>query len=30
MTGDVIGRSLPVTIYRGGEVLSVEVVPAEL
>jgi S1-C subfamily serine protease len=30
MTGDVIGRPLPVTIYRGGEVLSLEVVPAEL
>ncbi|MEA2509733.1 MAG: hypothetical protein QOG21_1815 [Actinomycetota bacterium] len=30
MTGDVIGRPLPVTIYRSGEVLSLEVTPAEL
>ncbi|MEA2507213.1 MAG: hypothetical protein QOH48_1831 [Actinomycetota bacterium] len=30
MTGDVIGRRLPVTIFRGGEVLSVEVTPTEL
>jgi serine protease Do len=30
MTGEVIGRPLPVTIYRGGEVLSLEVTPAEL
>lgn len=30
MTGEVIGRPVPVTIYRGGEVLSVEVTPAEL
>jgi S1-C subfamily serine protease len=30
MTGDVIGRRLPVTILRGGEVLSVEVIPSEL
>jgi S1-C subfamily serine protease len=30
MTGDVIGRRLPVTILRGGEVLSVEVTPSEL
>jgi S1-C subfamily serine protease len=30
MTGEVIGRQLPVTLYRGGEVLSVEVTPAEL
>lgn len=30
MTGEVIGRPLPVTIFRGGEVLSVEVTPTEL
>jgi S1-C subfamily serine protease len=30
MTGDVIGRSVPLTIYRGGEVLSLEVIPTEL
>ncbi|MDP9233682.1 MAG: trypsin-like peptidase domain-containing protein [Actinomycetota bacterium] len=30
MTGDVIGRTLPVTILRGGEVLSLEVTPSEL
>jgi serine protease Do/serine protease DegQ len=30
MTGDVIGRKLPVTILRGGEVLSLEVTPSEL
>jgi S1-C subfamily serine protease len=30
MTGEVIGSPLPVTIFRGGEVLSVEVTPTEL
>jgi S1-C subfamily serine protease len=30
MTGDVIGRPVPLTIYRGGDVLSLEVVPTEL
>jgi S1-C subfamily serine protease len=30
MTGDVIGRRLPVTIFRGGEVMSVDVTPTEL
>jgi S1-C subfamily serine protease len=30
MTGDVIGRPLPITIFRSGEVLSLEVTPTEL
>jgi S1-C subfamily serine protease len=30
MTGDVIGRRLPMTIFRAGEILSVDVTPAEL
>jgi S1-C subfamily serine protease len=30
MTGDVIGRRMPVTIFRAGELLSVDVTPAEL